>query len=309
MPSAFSRLLVPLDGSRLAEAVLPATEALAVCFSSLVILIHVLEEHAPATVHGDRHLMDAGEAAQYLQTIAARLQASGISVETHVHEALEGDVARSVVEHTEEFVPDLVVLCAHGRGGLRDWLYGNIAQQVLQRGTRPVLMIQPNQDGSAPPFSPHCILVPLDGRHEYVPAVSVATTLAQAFSARLHLTLVVPTLGTLPKEQVGTGMLLPTAMRAILDLDEQESQAYLDRIATRSRAQGLRVQTEVIRGETVQELLQYAERLQPDLMVMASHGRAGLNAALTGSVASRLTARATCPMLLIRLAETSDQEV
>ncbi|HZT43395.1 MAG TPA: universal stress protein [Chthonomonadaceae bacterium] len=308
MSPAFTRLLVPLDGSRLAEAVLPATETLAAHFSSQVILIHVLEERAPATVHGDRHLMDAGEADQYLQTIAARLRAGGIPVETHVHEALEGDVARSVVEHTEEFAPDLVVLCAHGSGGLRDWLYGNIAQQVLQRGTRPVLLIQPNRDGSAPPFAPRCILVPLDGKHEYVPAVSVAAMLAGVFSARLHLTLVVPTLGTLPKEQVGAGILLPTTMRAILDLDEQESQAYLDRIASQSRAQGLTVQTEVIRGETVQELLQYAERLPADLMVMASHGRAGLNASLTGSVASRLTARVSFPMLLIRLADSSDSE-
>ncbi|HLV81659.1 MAG TPA: universal stress protein, partial [Chthonomonadaceae bacterium] len=288
MPPAFSRLLVPLDGSRLAEAVLPAIEALATHFGSEVILIHVLEERAPATVHGDRHLMDAGEADQYLQAVAARLRAAGIPVETHVHEALEGDVARSVVEHTEEFIPDLIVLCAHGRGGLRDWLYGNIAQQVLQRGTRPVLMVQPGRDGGAPPFAPRSILVPLDGKHKYVPAVSVAAALAQAFSAALHLTLVVPTLGTLPKEQAGTGLLLPTTMRAILDLDEREAQAYLDRIAAESRSQGLTVATEVMRGETVQELLQYAERLQPDLMVMASHGKAGLNASLTGSVASRL---------------------
>src|SRR5690242_6430782 len=110
-------LLVPLDGSRLAEAVLPAVEALAGQFGARVVLIHVLEARAPATVHGERHLMNATGAERYLTGIAERLRARGIAVETHVHAAPEGDLAGSVVEHAEEFRPDLVVLCAHGRGG------------------------------------------------------------------------------------------------------------------------------------------------------------------------------------------------
>src|SRR6185437_14384753 len=101
-------------------------------FGTRVVLIHVLEARDPATVHGERHLMDAAGAEQYLASIAERLRARGITVETHVHAAPEGDLARSVVQHAKEFQPDLVVMCAHGRGGLRDLLYGRIAQQALQ---------------------------------------------------------------------------------------------------------------------------------------------------------------------------------
>src|SRR5436309_8423104 len=109
----FAHILVPLDGSRLAEAVLPAVLAIATRFHSRVTLLHVLERRPPATIHGDRHLMQAPEAAAYLGDVAARLRQEGIEVNAHVHDAPEGDLPRSLVEHAEEFAPDLIVLCAH----------------------------------------------------------------------------------------------------------------------------------------------------------------------------------------------------
>src|SRR5579864_3493459 len=122
-----SRLLVPLDGSRLAESVLPVVERLAAA-GAIPVLLHVLERGAPATVHGERHLCAADEATAYLDDVAARLQAGGGAVELHTHEAPEGDVAGSIVAHAEEERADLIVLCTHGGGGVRDLLVGSIAQ-------------------------------------------------------------------------------------------------------------------------------------------------------------------------------------
>ena len=127
----FHHLLIPLDGSRLAEAVLPAVERLSVRFQAAVTLLHVLEQQAPTTIHGERHLTDSAEAETYLGVVADRLRAAGIVVTTHVHDAREGDVAHSIVEHAKEINADLVLICTHGSSGLRGVLFGSIAQQVL----------------------------------------------------------------------------------------------------------------------------------------------------------------------------------
>src|SRR5262249_31408619 len=88
-------LLVPLDGSRLAEAVLPAVEALATHGCGRAILLHILERNPPATVHGERHLHTLGEAMAYLDQVAGRLRVAGIDVATHVHDAPVVHLART----------------------------------------------------------------------------------------------------------------------------------------------------------------------------------------------------------------------
>jgi nucleotide-binding universal stress UspA family protein len=307
-PRTFSHLLVPLDGSHLAEAVLPIVETLAKRFQARVTLIHVLEERPPATVHGERHLADATEAAVYLKEVAARLQSAGLAVETHVHDAPEGDLAGSLIAHADEYAPDLVVLCAHGRGGLRGLLYGGIAQQVLKRGMRPVLLIHPTKEGGAPAFDLRRILVPLDDRHAPEMALDAAAEMAKSFGAGLDLLFVVPTLETLSGERAATGVLLPATTRAILDMDQQGAEDYLAQVAGQCRAEGLTVTAEVLRGDVVPSVLDQAELLNSDLIVMVSHGRAGLDALLSGSVTPRIAARADRPLLLVRMEEQRTEE-
>src|SRR3954469_2389250 len=105
----FTRILVALDGSRLAEAVLPAACSLARALGARLALVHVLEREPPATAHGEPHHADAAAApapghaephhadapaaAAYLERLAGELRAQGIAVEVHVHERPVGDVA------------------------------------------------------------------------------------------------------------------------------------------------------------------------------------------------------------------------
>ncbi len=112
-------LLIPLDGSSLAESVLPLGFSLAVHLHARVTLLHVMERSARTTVHGDRHLTHAPEAEQYLAEVAARARAAGVEVGSHVHPNLEGDVAKSIVDHAADFAADLVILAPHGAGGAR----------------------------------------------------------------------------------------------------------------------------------------------------------------------------------------------
>lgn len=295
------RLLVPLDGSHMAEAAIEAARAVAAAYHAEVVLLHVLERGARPTIHSERHLTAAADAREYLEGIARRLRSEGIQVDTHVHDALEDDLARSVVQHAEEYRPDLVVLCAHGRGGFRQMLYGRVAQQVLQRGTYPVLLIQPLPERpETTPFAPKAILVPVDEGHDAAPAIRSASRMAHAFGATVHLALVVPTMNTLPGEQASSGLLLPATTRELLELSQQASHDYLEKIAEPLREEGITVHTIVLRGETVGAVLGCVAEVNANLLVMSSHGKAGLSAILSGSVGQRITAQATCPLLLVR---------
>jgi len=299
------RFLVPLDGSRLAESVLPVVQQVASRFHAQVTLLHIVEKHPPTVIHGEPHLTSVVQAQAYLEEIATRLRSSAIPVEIHVHRDKEDDVARSIVQHSQEVNADLVIMCTHGHGGLRELLFGSNAQRALQLGTQSILLLFPREDGSAYPINLQRILVPLDGTAAHEPALPVAITIARTFGAKLYLALVIPTLATLSGEQAVSGLLLPTTMRAILDLSQQDAADYLEQAVARCQAEGVVAQAEVLRGDIVPTVLAVAERLNVDLIVLASHGRAGLDALLTGSVASRIAGRRIRPLLLVR-AERSE---
>jgi nucleotide-binding universal stress UspA family protein len=307
----YRRLLVPLDGSRLAEAVLPMAERLAQLEAAsdpaTIMLLHVLEQGAPAAVHGERHLRARGEAEEYLSKIAAQLREQGLTVENHTHEVPEGDVPRSIASHAVEERADLIVLCTHGSGGVRHLLFGSVAQQVLKRGALPVLLARPSRDGTVPPFKPDRLLVPLDGTAAAEAALEPARHLAKLFRASVHLVMVVATGATARGELQAIEQVLPAATRATLDLEELEAAEYLEHVAARLSADtgdGVRVSTEVRRGDTSSALADEAGEPGVGLIVVATHGRAGVQAIWTGSVTARLLARTRAPILLLRTIES-----
>lgn len=297
----FKRLLVPLDGSQLAESVLPSATFLASAFGATVVLFHVVEVSAPETVHGQRHLLSAAEARDYLERLAERLSEKKISVETNVHAAAQHDVAASIVEHIDEVNAELVVLCAHGRGGWRDVLVGNIAQQVISRGSTPIFFVQPPQSGEMPPYECRTILVPLDGTSIHEPALPVAAEVARACGAAMQLVTVVPTPRTLSAERSGVGLLLPRTTAEVLDLAERGAKDYLQERARALQAEGLQTSIRVIRGARAAAILETAQKMGADLIVLATHGRANLDAFWSGSLTPKVLARSSAPVLLVRV--------
>jgi nucleotide-binding universal stress UspA family protein len=301
------RYLVPLDGSRLAESVLPVVQQMASRFHARVILLHIVEEHPPTVIHGEPHLTGVAQAQAYLEELATRLRSSGIPVEIHVHQEKEENVAHSIVQHFQEMNADLVIMCTHGHGGLRELLFGSKAQQALQQGTQSILLVFPREDDTVFPFKLQRILVPLDGTAAHEPALPMAITIARTFGAELHLVLVIPTLATLSGEQAVSGLLLPSTTRALLDLSQEEAANYLEQAIARCHAEGVVAHAEVLRGDIVPVVLGLAERLNVDLIVLASHGRTGLDALFTGSVASRIAGRKIRPLLLVRAGQSIDR--
>lgn len=297
----FKRLLVPLDGSRLAESILPPALYFAGQFGATIVLFHVIEASAPAEVHGERHLTADSEARTYLAGLVERMARPDLHIEFDVHPAREADVARSITEHAQELKADLVMLCAHGSGGLRDVLVGSIAQQAIQRGTTPVFLMRPQADGGDASFSCKSILLPLDGSPVHEPALAVAAEIARACDANLHLFTVVPTAGTLSPERSATSVLLPSTMAAVLDMAQGSAVEYLQNTMNGLVAKGLKVSAEVVRGDSAQCILDETSTLRPDLVVLATHGRTNLVEFWTGGVTPKILSHSTAPVLLVRV--------
>lgn len=302
-PPRLASLLVPLDGSSLAEATIPVALSLATHLRASITLLHVLEQDAPAEVHGDPHLTRADEAAAYLDAIATRVRAVtgvGIVVESHVHENREHDVARSIIDHAAELGVDLIVLANHGRGGWREMFVGSIAQKVVRQGARPVFMVPARERVAPEPYACRSIAVALSGETEAEVAIAPTAAIALAFAAPVHLISAVPTLSTLTGERTAVAAFTPGSTRAALDMEEADTRAYLQAIARSFGELGIFADATVVRGTPATEILAAADQQDAQLLVLATHGRSGISAIWTGSVGTRVLGRATRPLLLVR---------
>jgi nucleotide-binding universal stress UspA family protein len=297
----FKHLLVPLDGSNLAEVALPYVAFIAGKLHATVTLIHVIERNPPQTVHGAEHLTDAATAQKYLDEIARRAFPPDIRVETHVHTSEVSEVARSIVEHAGEFKPDLIVMCSHGSGGLRDFLVGSIAQQVISQGQTDVLLIPPGQSAQAHTFVCHKVLLPLDGNAEHEQGVQVALDFAALCFSALHLLTVVHTPGTLTGQRAAASRMLPAATAELLNLTEKSAQDYLRGKIVTLQPTGLNVTAEVARGDPSKIILNTAHRIEADLIVLGTHGKSGMDAFWQGSVAPKVIGQSDIPLLLVRV--------
>lgn len=299
-------ILVPLDGSALAESVLPAVAALAADFQARVTLFHVIERGAPDTVHGQSHLTEAEAAQAYLEAVARRPLFQDREVDVHVHRSQAENVAASVVDHAQEFGADLIILATHGPRGLRRFFLGRVALRAVQRGTTPVLLINPTAEGKPPPFTIRTILIPLDGSSAHEPSVPVAMQLAKACRAAVHLVMVVPTAGTLSGHAKAAAALLPLAAREFLDLAHREAAAYVHGMAGSLTAQGIAAKSYVSRGDPVGALVEAAKTLNADLVIMATHGKGALDAFWSGSLTPKVMEALDRPLLLVRAAADAD---
>jgi nucleotide-binding universal stress UspA family protein len=300
----FRKLLVPLDGSRMAESVLPAVRRFAELLGCSVTLLHVIEKRAPSTIHGDTHLNSADQAEAYLSDIEKQMKASGIVVDSHVHTVPQGDLPKCIAEHADELDQDLVILCSHGAGGVRRFVFGSNAEQVLSHGTTPVLLIQVTEQGTAPPLGPDRILALFDGTLATEPALTVSKELAILASARLDLLVVIPTLASMNAEQAASGRLIPSATREVLDLAAEEAVSRLQTEVNQLIELKIRASGKVERGEAASAVVKTAQEVQSDLVVIAARGLAGLSAFFAGIITSKIAGVYGGSILIVPRAET-----
>jgi nucleotide-binding universal stress UspA family protein len=287
----YRHFLVPLDGSHLAEAVLDGTLELARRCGARLTLLHILEQSAPAKIHGDRHLRHIPEAEAYLAGLAARLDFPHARLTFEVHPHPEADVALSIFRHAAELNADLVVLSTHGLIGLREWLFGSVAQKVLRREAPPVFMLQPTARGTAPEFRPARALVYLDGTTAGEAGLTAVEPLARQCGIELHLVMCIPTRSALTGGRAATGTLLPTTMAAILDLAERDATDQLRAQLERLQASGVTATAQVVRGDPLSQLVEAALHLPADILCLTTRGESGLEALGTEEVAPKILTR------------------
>lgn len=294
----FRHILLPLDGSHLAESAIPLATWLCQVLGAKVTLLHVIEKGAPTEIHGQRHLSSEAEAKEYLDSIIKKLSNKCHDVEQHVHEEEVDQVARSIVQHSGEFSPDLIILSAHGEGGLRDIVAGSIAQQVIALGEIPVLLLRPNHDGKVLTEKITKILLPLDGEEEHEMAFSAGLELAAQINVPIHLVRVIPTMSTLSGEQAVAGTFLPSTMNAYLEISEEEVAEYLKQKLEAAEKGNVSAIAELRRGDPAQEVVKSAEEFHVDLILLGTHGKSGINAFWAGSTAPKIVSRTQVPILL-----------
>ncbi len=293
----FSRILVPLDGSPLAEQVLPLARLIATTLRSSVELLGVvppgsLKDPRPGS---DRALNDA------LALVASTFEAAKVKATVKV---VEGDPAGRIIAEAESAPDTLVAMSTHGRSGIQRWMLGSVTDRVAHHASVPVLIVRPQAAAvSHPPEHLATVIVPLDGSTLAEQALPVANQLTKALA--LHLVLVravrIPIIETGPDYGASANI-----YQEILDAAQQDAEAYLSRVAATQRDSGIpKVTTIAPIGIPASVILDTANALPDAITIMTSHGRSGVGRWLLGSVANHVIHSTNRPLLLVH---TSQQQ-
>jgi nucleotide-binding universal stress UspA family protein len=136
----YQSILVPLDGSVTAEAILPEIETLAKGMGARLIIARVCPSLKVSEPTLAETLSTTGEhAEQYLAETKSTLNSKGIDVETHL---CYGDAAYEIIDLSNRLDVDLIAMSTHGRSGIGRWLLGSIAEKVVRHSSRPVLLVR-----------------------------------------------------------------------------------------------------------------------------------------------------------------------
>ena len=297
--SIIKNLLVPLDGSLLAESVLTIASELAKKINVSVTLIHIIESDAPKTIHGKRHLTNPDQAEQYLNSIAKSKLFEGITAYTHVHDISVKNVSQSISEHSKELNQDLVIMCTHGNGGLHDLLFGSIAQQVISLGNTPVLLVNPSHEITNVQETFDTFIIPLDGNPEHEHVLEYSVILAKMCNAQIHLLMAIPHFGTMSGRLTAANRLLPGTTSKMLDMIVSDAEEYLAGIQKKLEASGLKVSASSSRNDPAAAIADTAKKINADMIILGTHGKKGADAFWEGSVTPKISRSSKIPLLLV----------
>ncbi|HKO24584.1 MAG TPA: universal stress protein [Chloroflexota bacterium] len=292
----FTQIMVPLDGSELAERALACAEQLACATGATLHLVRVAGPVFAGDAGADKDadyadflLTEMRDADAYLEQVRARLATTGLTVRAR---RITGTIAEALLGYAHEESIDLIVLTSHGRTGLARFPLGSIASRLVRHGTTPVLLVR----AFGPPPDLTRAVVPLDGSAQAEAALGVVATLQAADSGR----------GTRPLARE------LTLLRVVSSQEEGlEAERYLEELAGRLAQEGLATggpqacQRQVVQGAAAAAILAAAGA--EALIVMATHGRSGLTRWALGSVADRVTAGGAAAVLLVRDSATNGQ--
>ena len=298
-------ILVPLDGSILANCVLPHVVALAKALGSPVTLLRVLD---PAATTGsgfvdllDWHMGEA-EALAYLDEIGAHLEKAGVQVKT---ELLEGKSAESIVEFARSHHVNLILLSSHGQSGLSVWNVSSVVQKVILQANTSIMIVRSYQPIESTRTDLHYrkILLPLDGSHRADLALASAQTLARFHSSELLLAHVLSAPVGLHRVPLGREHLHLSGR--LEQHDRLVAEQYLEEC--RAWAQPAARTRLLVNDSVAGALHELAEEEKVDLVILTAHGRSGYHKWPYGCVALSFISYGTTPLLVVQ--DLSPEEV
>jgi nucleotide-binding universal stress UspA family protein len=288
----YTKILVPLDGSKLAEQILPYARALAEAFRIPVELLRVDEPELIPPYSLPR------QAGGYLEEIGGGYFAPSVQVN---HAVEPGKPAEVIVDRAGAVRGTLIAMATHGGSGIRRWLLGSVASKVVQTAESPVLLVR-SIEGNDPtkPVRLNAIYVPLDGSGLAEAVLPHVKELAQKMNLEVCLVRVYAS----PPESylVGEGLSAP-ALGRLREQIREEAENYLTGKTDELRAEGLsRVSSIAVEGDPAGEIIDVARKTPDNMLAMATHGRSGLGRLVLGSVTEKVVHHSRDPVLIIRVA-------
>jgi len=303
-------ILVPLDGSTLAECVLPHVIAIAPMTHARVTLVHVMEplqnDRGSSAVDPVEWHLRKQNSEKYLEQVAGQLKEAGILAVEYI--ILEGNPANSVVDFARNNTVDLIVLSTHGQSGLSGWNVSSVVQKILLRSYKSILLVRaylPSSAGMTKVRYKH-LFVGMDcsPRSEFV--LPFAVSLAQYHKAHLIFESVIEkpqSVNRLPPSDQETELL-----NTFLEKNSQAASRYLDQLVTQFSTKEFKITAHVSTADNVIPVLHdLAEEWNADLVMLAAHGYSGERRWPYGSVTTSFIAYGNTSLMIMQ--DLQDEEI
>ncbi len=294
------KIIVPLDGSDLAEVVLPYAEQDVGRTGSELILISVREpndNHSPHMLQG--YLEKIAETAK---VNAEKYQPSPGGKPVAVRcEILNGNPAEEIIAFANKEEGSRIMMATNGQSGFTRWALGSVAEKVSRVTNQPIILIRAK--GSKPDvrqrgfFSK--VLAPLDGSRESEVTLPYVEELARDMQAEVILLQVLVPEGFIASQ---LRVMDPDSLKAF-------TKDYMEKLARDMQEKGLNARSVLLetRKDVAKEINNYTAQNYIDLVVMSTHGRSGLRRMILGSVADEVLHEGNTPIMLIRPPKTDGE--
>jgi len=275
----FSRISLSLDGSLLAEQILPFVRLLTPPLNLPVDLFTVIE---PASNHPSR---TPARATAYLQEVREKYFSSLVSVTCHVE---SGEPAAVIIERYRNDPDCLIAMATHGMLGLRRWLMASVTSKVVQHTTNPLLIIRSaEEDDPAGRVTFTTIVVLFDGSGLAEKVLPTMVGLAKALKLEVQ---VIGVYTPAAQAYIITDGVIAQSTAQFNENLRDEAETYLEGQVQALRAEGLEnVIATALLGDAAAEIIDFARRIESNLVAMSTHGRSGLGRWLLGSIAEKLS--------------------
>ncbi len=311
----YKKMLVPVDGSKLAEAAFAYAKELAGRLDTNVTILHVVDPTESETLPMHRAYVNhsAEIVKRRISEVQKKLGKKAVQDAAQVSgEVAVGYAAEEILRYTQEKGADLIVMSTHGRSGMWRWVLGSVADKILRASPVPVLLVRSEaaEKGGFEKWTDLTIVVPLDGSPMAESVLPHVQALAQQVGNDM-LNVVLVRVCEPPPTPAVPGAEVPFNWQQLMDENwaacKKTTKEYLTGVENHLKQTGLQVRSEAIeqmKYSVAEEIVEYANKIPLSLIVMATHGRSGIGRWAYGSVAHKILTGSSSPILLVRPATT-----